>query len=176
MRRVVKLPIIDHRFPVGIGHPPPTRGHCIDAWAAEAEHLEWLESLRGEPATAEETRQAKDRARAYLALTGTLDDRMTGRRQCQAFACANNLLVEHSADRPGKRYDGLAPEWSFATKNVSASAPSCSLDVAAQGAKSSAAVAAIMGLSKRRVEQVVAKWKRQCAELAEMGSVVLEED
>lgn len=138
----VKLPVLDHRYPVGLGKPPATRACC----------------LSGTP------------------TTGSLDERRQGRRSCEAFSCRHNLLVTDSGDMPGRRHGGLAPEWTLRGDNTSAGAPSCALDVADEGEHSSAEVAALLGISKRRVEQIVARWKREHAELAEMGSAVLGED
>lgn len=107
--------------------------------------------------------------------TGTHAQRISGRAQCECYACPHNLLVQDSGDVPGRRHRGLAPEWTLRGDNTSASAPSCALDIAAEGEHSSAEVARIMGMSKRRVEQIIAKWKQQHVELAEMGSAVLDD-
>ncbi len=137
-----KLPVIDHRSPVGLGKPPRTRGDCING----------------------------------TAQTGSLEERQHGRRQCEAFSCRHNLMTIDSSDVPGRRHHGLAPPWTLSGESTSASAASCALDVADQGEHSSAEVARIMGISKRRIEQIIARWKREHAELAEMGSAVLDED
>lgn len=101
---------------------------------------------------------------------------MTGRKRCEAYGCKHNLDIIESESMPGRRHSGLAPPATLRGGNTNASSPSCSLDVAAQGETNCMRVADIMGESKRRIEQVIAKWRREHAELAEMGSAVLGED
>ena len=88
--------------------------------------------------------------------TGSRDQRQAGQVQCRAYACRHNLLRQDSGDVPGRRHAGLAPEWTLVA-STSASAPSCSLDVADAhpAGLSSAAVARLVGVSTRRVEQIV---------------------
>ncbi len=91
--------------------------------------------------------------------TGSREDRTLGIKQCGAYACPHNLLVIHSADVPGRRHGGLAPPWTMSGKHLSASAPSCALDVvdANPHGMSSGEVAKVIGCSKRDVELIVAK-------------------
>jgi hypothetical protein len=98
-------------------------------------------------------------------ITGSLEERRTGQKQCHA-ACRHNLLIQCSEDRPGRRHGGRAPEWTVSGENTSAGAPSCSLDVAATGPKSAAEVARVMGITTRRVEQIVKEFKRTHKALA----------
>ncbi len=98
--------------------------------------------------------------------TGSLEQRMRGQVQCGALECRHNLLMVESSSRPGRRHGGLAPEWTISGSNTSAGAPSCSLDVADTGPKSAAEVASIVGLTKRRVEQIIKEFKRTHKALA----------
>jgi hypothetical protein len=99
-------------------------------------------------------------------MTGSRDQRMRGQAQCGALQCRHNLLVEESSSRPGRRHGGLAPEWTLSGKNMSAGAPSCSLDVADTGPKTAAETAKVMGMSTRRVEQIVKEFKKTHKALA----------
>ncbi len=101
--------------------------------------------------------------------SASLEERQTGQRQCAVYGCKHNLLVVDSANRPGKRYDGVCPPAALSTASSSASAPSCALDVADQGEHSSAEVARILGTSTRRVEQIVAKWRKQAGAVRLLG-------
>jgi len=94
-------------------------------------------------------------------LTGTLEQRATGQHQCRVYQCRKNLLRTDSQDVPGRRRDGVAPEGTFSGANVSASAPSCAIDVANAhpAGMSNAEVAGLMGLDKRRCEQIVKAWR-----------------
>lgn len=104
-------------------------------------------------------------------ITGSRDERMRGQAQCMRLECRHNLLADESSTRPGRRHDGLAPEWTVRGENTSAGAPSCSLDVADTGPKSAAEVAAIVGLSKRRIEQITRDFTRsqKALVMAELG-------
>lgn len=87
--------------------------------------------------------------------TGSLEERRAGKVQCAAYECRHNLLAIPSAEVPGRRYDGLAPEWTL-TDRGTASSPSCALDESDAGPKSCAEIARIMGFrDKRRVEQIL---------------------
>lgn len=105
-------------------------------------------------------------------------ERQAGNAQCACFACPHNLLVEHSENRPGRRYAGVAPEWSFRGDNPSATAPSCVLDVVDANPAGLAAseVAKVLGISKRRVEQIVKAWKTQggAAEVVRLNSALMD--
>ncbi len=90
--------------------------------------------------------------------TGSREQRTNGQRQCGAFSCRHNLLRVDSSDVAGKRYDGVSPEWTLSGENVSAMGPSCSLDVADQGEHTSGQVAKILGISRRRVEQILKRF------------------
>jgi hypothetical protein len=115
-----------------LGHrtdPPPTRAHCI---------------------------LFDEATRAAGYMTWSKGDRVSGRAQCQATSCPFNLLIRRSEDRPGRRHAGLAPE--FSTAPLSASAPSCALDVidANPSGMSCEQIAAVMNFKdKRRVEQIL---------------------
>lgn len=98
--------------------------------------------------------------------TGSRAQRQRGQVQCGALECRHNLLVVESSSRPGRRHNNLAPEWTVSGENTSAGAPSCSLDVADTGPKSAAEVAKVLGLSVRRVEQIVKEFKRTHKALA----------
>jgi hypothetical protein len=87
-------------------------------------------------------------------LTGSRDERMTGRAQCGAYDCRHNLSVVESESVPGRRHGGLAPEWTV-TDRGDAGAPSCCLDVADTGPHTPAEIARYLGTSKRRVEQII---------------------
>lgn len=89
-------------------------------------------------------------------LTSDRDTRQAGGAQCRAYTCRHNLLRMDSADVPGRRHDGLAPEWTLVASTL-ATAPSCALDVADQHPEglSSREVARLAGVSTRRVEQIV---------------------
>jgi len=110
--------------------------------------------------------------------TSSRAERQAGNAQCSAFSCSFNLLVEHSPDRPGRRYSGLAPEWSFRGDNPSATSPSCLLDVtdANPNGMPSSDVAKILGLSKRRVEQVIKAWrtKQGATEVLKLHSALMD--
>lgn len=86
-------------------------------------------------------------------LSGSRDDRMSGRKQCQV-TCPKNLLLTASSDMPGRRHGGLAPPASPSGTVVSARAASCALDVAWANpcGLSSLHVARLLGLTKRAVE------------------------
>ena len=99
-------------------------------------------------------------------ITGSLEQRQRGQVQCMNLGCRHNLLADESSTRPGRRHGGLAPEWTVRGENTNAGAPSCSLDVADTGPKSAAEVAAILGMSRRRVEQVVKAFKKTHKALA----------
>jgi hypothetical protein len=99
-------------------------------------------------------------------VTSSLEQRMAGRAQCERYGCRHNLLRIDSADRQGRTHNGVAPELTLSGENVHAGAPSCALDVANTGPKSSREVAAIEGLTARRVEQIMAKFKRSHGALA----------
>jgi hypothetical protein len=92
--------------------------------------------------------------------SGSFEDRMCGRVQCRIYACRQNLLVVHSADVPGRRHDGLSPEWTF-TGKIDASSPSCALDVvdANKAGLSATEVARYTGENKRTVELITKKWR-----------------
>ena len=95
---------------------------------------------------------------AGMPNTGSRDERMAGKVQCRAYGCRQNLLVDHSAEVPGRRHDGVAPPWTFSGR-TDATAPSCALDVVDANAAgvSCERIAEVMGYEdKRRVEQVVA--------------------
>lgn len=93
-------------------------------------------------------------------LTGSLEQRKQG-KQCGAYECRYHLAVVQSSDVPGRRFDGVSPEWTVSGDNISASAPSCALDVADANpaGMSNGDVAEIMGISRRRVEQIVKAWR-----------------
>lgn len=89
--------------------------------------------------------------------SGSLDERRAGSRQCGVLSCRMNLLSTSSADMPGRRHNGLAPPASPSGEVISASAPSCALDVADAHPEglSSAQVAVYLGQTKRAVELTV---------------------
>lgn len=78
-----------------------------------------------------------------------------GARRCEAN-CRYNLNIFAGEDRPGRRHGGVAPEWTLRDDTMSASSPSCVLDVVAANPAglSSAEVARLNGLTRRRVEQM----------------------
>lgn len=86
-------------------------------------------------------------------LSGSRDDRMSGRKQCQV-TCPKNLLITASEDMPGRRHYGLAPPASPSGAVVDARAPSCALDIADANPHglSSREVARFLGLTRRAVE------------------------
>jgi hypothetical protein len=92
--------------------------------------------------------------------SGSLEDRQAGRKQCSIYACRSNLLVVHSADVPGRRHGGLAPEWTF-TGKTDASAPSCAMDVADANPHGLSAdeISKVTGETKRNVELILKKWR-----------------
>lgn len=89
-------------------------------------------------------------------LSGSLEDRASGRKQCQV-ACRKNLLMRASEDMAGRRHGNLAPAASYAGDITSASAPSCAMDIADANpcGLSSREVGALMGQSKRAIELTV---------------------
>jgi hypothetical protein len=146
MSRQVKLSVIDveaiaraeadhERYLRRNEHrPPPLRAHCI--LFDEATQLAGY-------------------------CTGSLADRLSGRAQCKATRCTQNLLVRLSEESPGRRHKGRAPEYSLRGK-ADAFAPSCALDVADPSTdctrpmpRSSATISALTGETKRRVEQII---------------------
>lgn len=160
-----KLPVIDHRSPVGVcGYclAPTKHGFCsIDCVNKHA--------ARRPPPT-------RGHCIAGNLLTGSHADRMTGRKRCEAYGCrSHNLDIIESESMPGRRHSGLAPPATLRGSNTNASSPSCSLDVAANGETNCHRVADIMGESKRRIEQIIASWRREHSELAEMSSAILDE-
>jgi hypothetical protein len=102
--------------------------------------------------------------------TGSREDRWAGRATCEAYACKYNLAMQDSASVPGRRHNGLAPEWTL-TDRGDASSPSCALDVADLGSHSPAQIAKYTGFDKRRIEQVIKKARegRFGVELAKMA-------
>jgi hypothetical protein len=90
--------------------------------------------------------------------TGSKADRIAGRAQCQAYTCRHNLLMTDSANVPGRRHNGLAPEWTL-TERGNAGSPSCALDVADTGPKTADEISKLTGFTKRRIEQVLKKAK-----------------
>lgn len=107
--------------------------------------------------------------------TGSREDRLAGRARCQAFACRQNLDVDHSAEVPGRRHDGIAPPWTFSGR-TDASSPSCALDVVDQNphGMSCEQIAEVMGYDKRRVEQLLEQARSGAAgvELARLFSAL----
>jgi hypothetical protein len=105
--------------------------------------------------------------------TGSRDERQAGVRQCSAYACRHNLLAVASRDVPGRRHDGLAPPSTLSGSNTSASAPSCALDVvdANPHGMSSGEVAKLLGMTKRAVELIVAKARKDEGAVRLMGLV-----
>lgn len=105
--------------------------------------------------------------------TGSREQRTAGLVRCGALQCRHNLDRVDSEDVPGRRHGGLAPAWTLSGSNVSAMSPSCSLDVvdANPAGLSSGEVAAVMGVSKRRVEQIVRAWlvSQGAADVLEVG-------
>lgn len=91
--------------------------------------------------------------------TGSREERTAGVRQCEVIQCRHYLARVDSHDVPGRRHGGLAPPWTESGRG-DASSPSCSLDVvdANPAGLSSGEVAAVMGVSRRRVEQIVRAW------------------
>jgi hypothetical protein len=85
-------------------------------------------------------------------LSGSLEDRMSGRRQCQV-TCPKNLTITASEDMPGRRHGGLAPPAS-PSGTLNARAPSCALDIADANPNGmpSRAVARYLGVTTRAVE------------------------
>ena len=106
--------------------------------------------------------------------TGSLEERMTGQRQCMQ-PCRYSLLWTTSNDMPGRRHDGLAPEGTLRGK-TSASAPSCALDVAGTGPKSAREIARITGDTTRSIEMWLkeAKEGKGGVELARLVSSLME--
>lgn len=86
--------------------------------------------------------------------TGTLEDRLAGRKQCSILSCRSNLLVLLPSDVQGRRHNGRAPEWTVSGE-ADASSPSCALDEANRGAQTCAVIAEKTGLTKRRIQQLV---------------------
>ena len=107
--------------------------------------------------------------------TGSLEERLTGQRQCYQVACRHNLLAARSDERPGRRHDGLAPEWTVRGE-TSATAPSCVLDVALSGPRTSREIAKLCGVTTRRVEQLLKAAKEGAGgvDLARLVSVLME--
>jgi hypothetical protein len=106
--------------------------------------------------------------------TGSFTQRAYGQRRCEAGKCRHNIDVKRSEERPGRRYKGRAPEWTMNGGSMSASGPSCALDVAKLHPEGLSAtdVGSVLGLSKRRVEQVIKKWRVEqgAADLIELTS------
>jgi hypothetical protein len=90
-------------------------------------------------------------------LTGTLRERLSGRKECGALACCHNLRTVRSESVPGRRRGGTAPEWTLDSEAIAAS-PSCALDVASVrrgiGYRCSE-LAEMFGRSTRRYQQEV---------------------
>jgi hypothetical protein len=82
------------------------------------------------------------------------------------FGCRHNLLTVPSADVPGRRHGGLAPE-ATVTDRGDPSSPSCCLDVANTGPKTADEIARLTGFTKRRIEQVLKK-----AREGQLGDVI----
>ena len=104
--------------------------------------------------------------------TGSREERTAGVRQCQVMQCRHYLARVDSDDVPGRRHDGIAPPWTVSDRG-DASSPSCSLDVvdANPAGLSSGEVARVMGISRRRVEQIVRAWlvSQGAADVLEVG-------
>lgn len=90
-------------------------------------------------------------------LTGTRDERMSGRHECAVLGCRQNLRTVRSENVPGRRNNGVAPEWTLDSEAIAA-APSCALDVANSrrgvGYRCSE-LAEMFGKSKRRFQQEI---------------------
>lgn len=86
-------------------------------------------------------------------LTGSLEDRNAG-HACEWYACRHNLRTVRSENVPGRRNNGVAPEWTFDSEAI-ASSPSCALDVANRGPHRCSEIAEMEGKSKRRIQQEV---------------------
>jgi hypothetical protein len=86
-------------------------------------------------------------------LTKSLAERASG-QACESYQCRHNLRTVRSENVPGRRNNGIAPEWTFDSEAVAAS-PSCALDVANRGAHKCSELAAMEGKSKRRIQQEV---------------------
>lgn len=104
--------------------------------------------------------------------TGSREERTAGDRQCQVIQCRHYLARVDSDDVPGRRHGGCAPPWTVSDRG-DASSPSCSLDVvdANPAGLSSGEVAQVMGVSRRRVEQIVRAWlvSQGAADVLEVG-------
>lgn len=94
---------------------------------------------------------------AGTSMTGSLEERLAGKRQCLVFQCRLNLLSVSSQNVPGRRHNGKSPEWTVSGENPKATAPSCALDIANQGPHTCAEIADIESTPehKRRVQQEV---------------------
>lgn len=90
-------------------------------------------------------------------LTGSREERMGGRVECQRLECRQNLRTVRSENVPGRRNHGKDPEWTL-DGEANASAPSCALDVAHArrgiGYRCSE-LAEMFGKSKRRYQQEI---------------------
>lgn len=90
-------------------------------------------------------------------MTGSRDERMSGRFECSVLSCRQNLRTVRSENVPGRRNNGVAPEWTLDSEAI-ASAPSCALDVANSrrgvGYRCSE-LAEMFGKSKRRFQQEI---------------------
>lgn len=112
-------------------------------------------------------------------LTGSFAERKYGIRQCEAFDCKMHLATQASRDMPGRRHGGLAPEMSVSGKALVATAPSCALDLVSENPEgmSSESIGRALGCDKRRVEQILAKFKGTIGALgiARLGSDLIGE-
>src|SRR5512139_1456395 len=89
--------------------------------------------------------------------TGTLEQRLNGRKQCEVLECRNNLSKLLPEDVQGRRHNGRAPEWTV-TSEDDASKPSCAIDVGNQRPGRGflcGEIAEMTGLTKRRIQQLV---------------------
>lgn len=121
---------------------PPTRGHCI---------------------AGESPGEKK--------VTGSFTERVMGQFQCKAMGCRKNLLAKMPEDMAGRPHDGFSPEWTIDGGHISASAPSCVLDVIAmhgEGKEMSAGEVAkkMNNVSRRRIEQHSKEFKKTTKALA----------
>ena len=86
-------------------------------------------------------------------------------RCCPHYRCDQHLAFVASPDRPGKRHPGCEIPPTLRYDVLAGQSPSCTLDVidANPAGLTSREVAKIVGLSTRRVEQIVKRARRDAA-------------
>jgi hypothetical protein len=103
-------------------------------------------------------------------MTGSLEGRLSGREECRVLSCRANLRRVSAENVPGRRNNGIGPEWTVDSEAIAAS-PSCALDVANRGAHRCGEIAEMEGKSKRRIQQEVRAAVLEYKEALELAGI-----